>query len=43
MIAYKLGELIEAGLNREEIVERAEKYVEEMQTLFVLDSLDNLT
>ncbi len=42
MIAYKLGELIESGLNREEIIEEAEKYVEEMQTLFVLDSLDNL-
>ncbi|PXV67879.1 DegV family protein with EDD domain [Halanaerobium congolense] len=42
MIAYKLGELIEAGLNRDEIVEKTEKYVEDMQTLFVLDSLDNL-
>jgi DegV family protein with EDD domain len=42
MIAYKLGELIESGLNREEIIEKTEKYVEEMQTLFVLDSLDNL-
>jgi len=42
MIAYKLGELIESGLNRDEIVEKTEKYVEEMQTLFVLDSLDNL-
>ncbi len=42
MIAYKLGELIEAGLNKEEIVEKAEKYIDEMQTLFVLDSLDNL-
>lgn len=42
MIAYKLGELIEAGFNRNEIVEKAEKYIEEMQTLFVLDSLDNL-
>ncbi len=42
MIAYKLGELIESGLNRKEIIEKTEKYVEEMQTLFVLDSLDNL-
>ncbi|RAK10551.1 DegV family protein with EDD domain [Halanaerobium saccharolyticum] len=42
MIAYKLGELIEAGFKREEIIEKTEKYVEEMQTLFVLDSLDNL-
>jgi len=42
MIAYKLGELIESGLNRDEIIEKTEKYIEEMQTLFVLDSLDNL-
>ena len=42
MIAYKLGELIESGFNREEIIEKAEKYIDEMQTLFVLDSLDNL-
>jgi DegV family protein with EDD domain len=42
MIAYKLGELIESGLNREEIIKKTEKYVEEMETLFVLDSLDNL-
>jgi DegV family protein with EDD domain len=42
MIAYKLGELIEAGFNRDEIIEKTEKYIEEMQTLFVLDSLDNL-
>lgn len=42
MIAYKLGELIESGLNREEIVEKVEEYINEMQTLFVLDSLDNL-
>lgn len=42
IIAYKLGELIEAGLNKEEIVKKTEKYVDEMQTLFVLDSLDNL-
>lgn len=42
MIAYKLGELIEAGFKKDEIVEKAEKYIDEMQTLFVLDSLDNL-
>lgn len=42
MIAYKLGELIESGLNKEQIIENAEKYIDEMETLFVLDSLDNL-
>lgn len=42
MIAYKLGELIEDSLNKDEILDKADKYIEEMQTLFVLDSLDNL-
>ena len=42
MIAYKIGELIEAGFEREEIVKKTEKYIAEMETLFVLDSLDNL-
>lgn len=42
MIAVKLGELIESGLKKEQILEKAEKYISEMQTLFVLDSLDNL-
>ena len=42
MIAVKLGELIESGLNRKAIVEKAHEYIAEMQTLFVLDSLDNL-
>lgn len=42
MIAYKLGELIENSLNKDEILDKADKYIEEMQTLFVLDSLDNL-
>ena len=42
VIVYKLGELIETGLNRDEIVEKVEKYIDGMQTLFVLDSLDNL-
>lgn len=42
MIAYKIGELIEAGYGREEIIEKTEKYIAEMETLFVLDSLDNL-
>lgn len=42
MIAYKLGELIEAGFNRDQITEKIEEYIDQMQTLFVLDSLDNL-
>jgi len=42
MIAVKLGELIESGLEREKIIEKMDEYIAEMQTLFVLDSLDNL-
>lgn len=42
MIAYKLGKLIESGLNRDQIIKKAEEYINEMETLFVLDSLDNL-
>lgn len=42
IIAYKLGELIEAGFKKEKIVKKVEKYIDEMETLFVLDSLDNL-
>ncbi|RCW52476.1 DegV family protein [Halanaerobium sp. ST460_2HS_T2] len=42
MIAYKLGELIESGLKKGEIIEKTEEYIAGMQTLFVLDSLDNL-
>lgn len=42
MTAVKLGELIENNLNINEIIKRTEEYISNMQTLFVLDSLDNL-
>lgn len=42
MAAVKLGELIESGLKKEEIIKRTDDYISDMQTLFVLDSLDNL-
>jgi DegV family protein with EDD domain len=42
MTAVKLGELIESGLNKKEIIEKTNDYIAEMQTLFVLDSVDNL-
>jgi DegV family protein with EDD domain len=42
IIAIKLGELIESGLNTKEIIKKTDDYIAEMQTLFVLDSLDNL-
>lgn len=40
--AIKLGELIKAGLSTKEIIKKTDDYISEMQTLFVLDSLDNL-
>lgn len=41
-IALKLMELEEAGLSFEEIVERIEKFRDEMNTYFVLDNLETL-
>ncbi|RCW48812.1 MULTISPECIES: DegV family protein [unclassified Halanaerobium] len=42
MIAVKIGELIEKNLSSGDIVAKVEEYISEMETLFVLDSLDNL-
>lgn len=41
-IAFKAMELEEQGLPFEEIVERLEKYRDEMETFFVLDNLETL-
>lgn len=41
-IALKVEELAEAGASFEEIVEQVEKFIEEMDTYFVLESLDTL-
>ena len=40
--ALKIWELAEQGLPFETVVERVERYLDEMQTLFVLEDLDNL-
>lgn len=42
LIAMKIKECIELGLNDEMIVERVETYIESQQTFFILESLDNL-
>lgn len=42
LIALKVKQLIEENLNPHEIVEQVEKYIPNMRTLFILDSLDNL-
>ena len=41
-IAFKLEELIQKGLNFEQIVEKVEQYISELKTVFVLQKLDNL-
>lgn len=38
----KIKELVEKGLHREAIIEKVEKFIDEMHTLFVLENLDNL-
>ncbi len=40
--ALKIRELAEQGLPFAEVVKQAERYLDEMQTMFVLENLDNL-
>lgn len=42
LIAIKIKELIDGNLSNLEIVEKVEKYIKEMKTYFILESLDNL-
>jgi len=42
LIAMKIKELVDQGLRDELIVEKVEAYIESQQTLFILESLDNL-
>lgn len=42
LIALKVDELIKEKLSNLEIVERVEKYISEMRTFFISESLDNL-
>ncbi len=40
--AFRLKELIDAGLSFEEIVDEMNKYIKELKTFFILESLGNL-
>jgi DegV family protein with EDD domain len=42
LVAIKVKQLIEENLIPHEIIEQTEKYISELSTLFILDSLDNL-
>ncbi|MFA5575890.1 MAG: DegV family protein [Tissierellaceae bacterium] len=42
LTAMKIHELVEKKLGNLEIVERVERYIKEMKTYFILESLDNL-
>lgn len=42
LVALKLQESIEKGLDFEEIVEEVEKFIDDMKTYFILDNFDNL-
>jgi DegV family protein with EDD domain len=42
LILVKLRKLIREGLEKSEIIARIEKFIQEMRTVFVLDSIDNL-
>lgn len=42
LIGMKIAELEEAGCTFEEVVEKTEKYIEEQQTYFVLETLETL-
>ena len=42
LIAIKIKKLIDQNLGNLEIVEKVEKYIKEMKTYFILESLDNL-
>ena len=42
LTAIKIKELIDENLSNLEIVEKGEKYIKEMKTYFILESLDNL-
>lgn len=42
LVAMKIHELIEEKVSHLEIIEKVEKYIKEMKTYFLLESLDNL-
>lgn len=42
LVSMKVFELIQEKLNPDEIIEKVNEYIEEMETFFILESLDNL-
>lgn len=42
LVSLKIFELIQKNFKPKDIVEKVEKYIEEMKTFFILESLDNL-
>lgn len=42
LVCMKIQELLDSGLNRDEIIKKVDKYIKEMETFFILESLDNL-
>ena len=42
LIAVKLYELIKAGFSKEQVIEKAHTFIDEMKTYFVLERFDNL-
>ena len=42
LVALKIQEFIDKGMNKEEIVENVDSYINSSQTYFILESLDNL-
>lgn len=42
LICIKLNDLINKGLNENEIINKTNEYIKEMKTFFVLETLDNL-
>lgn len=42
VISMKISEFIEKGYEKEKIVDKVEKYIKEVKTFFILESLDNL-
>ncbi len=42
LLAVKIGEMLRAGLSKASVVSAVERFVKQMKTYFVLESLDNL-
>ncbi|MDF2700100.1 MAG: putative DegV family protein [Haloplasmataceae bacterium] len=43
LITLKINDLLKTGLNKDEMIAEIEKYISEMKTLFLIESLDHLS